>query len=807
MLFSRLSRCSNQALVAGGLVIAVVSSASGCSGQASGRSAKSATARLSAEEVLQDMVAAYRAADSYADSGELELRFRYGQDQNVDERVDFAVTFVRPNKLRMHFYQAIAVCDATTLHATVADLDKQVLKRRAPAKLSLEFLYADDALRQALTEQIAGSSPQLALLLGSDFLNTILSDAKSTALLPVESIDDEPCDRVRITRDDGDLVFWIAQATKTLKRIEFPTRELKKQLDEQVGSPVSDLQLWANLRGARLNPRIDDVAFQFEVPADAKIVDRLDLRPLMPPPPEPSKLLGQKIANFTFTRLDGSAVTPDVLKGKVAVIDFWATWCGPCLENLPHLNRVYEKYKNDDRVEFLAVSVDQPDVKPDQLRDAFAKIGASVPIARDNGQSASQAFQVEGIPNLFIVGPDGTIEDNEVGMNPALADELPQRLQKLLSGQSIHADARERYAQRKAQYEAALKEPLPPLPEEGTETPQVKAEIAPQSEPTALKLTPLWNNTQIKQPGNVLTIENSDGTREILVHDGWRKVVRLDQQGTIVGEHELEIPQTLVVSYLRSSLHDGHRWFAGSASTQRQLYLFDTALKPVLGYPSDQAEVCDVQFVSFDGAQPPLVAVSYWGTRGVELIDLEGNLRWKAPGLENVFRLAEATLASGEKPKLLAAHGRGSVAVFDAEGKTEKEIAVDKRFIRAVYAADLNGDGVSELCALAPIDEGRDVLLGLDAAGNELWSYDLPPGVHEQPIEHLTSGQLLGQVKQWIICAADGSIHVLSADGKRIDRFNFGAQLTGIAVMPPGEQPTLLVASTSGVTALRVESK
>src|SRR5689334_3588030 len=81
-------------------------SLTGCSQSATGTSSE---AHLSAEQLVVDLAKSYRSAKTYADSGELFLHFKYGGDKVVDERVDFSVTLARPNKLRLHCYQAVVV--------------------------------------------------------------------------------------------------------------------------------------------------------------------------------------------------------------------------------------------------------------------------------------------------------------------------------------------------------------------------------------------------------------------------------------------------------------------------------------------------------------------------------------------------------------------------------------------------------------------------------------------------------------------------------------------------------------------------
>lgn len=791
-----------------GVAIAILLSLAtsiGCSSSAIGNA--DTKTRLAAEQILEDMSQAYRQAKTYADSGELHLHFNYGGDKQVDERVDFSVSFARPNKLRMHCYQAIVVSDGDKLQATIADLPNQVLSVKAPDKLALDGLYSDEALRQALTAQIAGSSPQIALLVDENFLPAVLKDAQPPQLLEPAEIEGDTCDRVQVTSAAGNLVFWINQQSHVLMRIDFPTNELKQNLEQQVGGPVTNLQLWADLKSGSLDRPIEDIAFEFETPAEAKLVDQFDLRALMPAPPAPSKLLGQQIGEFTFEGLDGAPVTRESLAGKVVVVDFWATWCGPCMSSLPNLDTVYQKFKDDDRIRFLAVSIDQPDVPAQKITDTLQGISVTIPVARDNTQSAFKAFQVEGIPNLFVVGPDGVVQDNEVGLNPEAAAELPARLEKLLAGESIHADALKRYEDRKAQYEEALKQPLPSASDAAEEPVSVKAEIAAKSDPEHLQLTPLWTAGQLERPGNIIAIPGEGGTR-FFVLDGWRKVAELDDHGKIVAQHELKTPEMAVISFIRAARDkEGRLWFVGSASTQPQAHLFDENWNLIRSYPeAEKAEIGDVEFTDLNGDGTPELAISYWGGRGIEVVTLEGEPLWKNDTLENVFRLAQSPGEAGQQ-KLLATHSRGSVSTFSAEGAAGPEISVPQRFLRSLFVADLNDDGLAECLALSPIDQARDRVLGFDGEGKEQWTYELPPGLHEQPLEHVAQGRLTGDQKQWVVCAADGSIHILNADGAMFDRFNVGSAVGGLAIAEIGGKPALLIATDKGVTAYECSSK
>jgi cytochrome c biogenesis protein CcmG, thiol:disulfide interchange protein DsbE len=132
----------------------------------------------------------------------------------------------------------------------------------------------------------------------------------------------------------------------------------------------------------------------------------------------PSPLVGRPAAAFALTAFDGTPVTLGTLRGKVVVVNFWASWCNPaCYEEAPVLERAWRTYRERGVV---VVGVDMQDT-PEAAQAFIRRFALTFPNAPDHGGKVAVEYGVYGVPETFFVDREGTIRAKHVG---AVTDEV-----------------------------------------------------------------------------------------------------------------------------------------------------------------------------------------------------------------------------------------------------------------------------------------------------------------------------------------------------------------------------------------------
>ena len=137
-----------------------------------------------------------------------------------------------------------------------------------------------------------------------------------------------------------------------------------------------------------------------------------------------------KAPDFTLSDIRGTKVTLSGLRGKVVMLEFWATWCPPCRDSIPDLNRVYEKFK-DKNFELLAISVDEGRDVSSTVGSFMKEHGVIYPVLIDDGK-VNQSYGVTNIPVMFIIGKDGKVVKKHIGYTGGLAEKLSREIEALL---------------------------------------------------------------------------------------------------------------------------------------------------------------------------------------------------------------------------------------------------------------------------------------------------------------------------------------------------------------------------------------
>jgi thiol-disulfide isomerase/thioredoxin/outer membrane lipoprotein-sorting protein len=240
----------------------------------------------------------------------------------------------------------------------------------------------------------------------------ILDGADSVSVLRSETVRQNGrtsvCDvvRARYSAPAADRVmvrtYWVERERGLVLRQE---TSLRTQSDD--GAAERSETMW--FRKTSVDQPIPDSVFAFRPPAGARKVDQLGGEQ----PPE-EDFTGRLAADFALSDLAGNTHRLSEERGKVVMLDFWATWCGPCRMQMPAVDKLYQEFKSKGLVVF-AVNQREP---AERAQAYIEKNSYTTTTLLDSQGEVGRQYGVRGIPTLVIIGRDGKIVAHWVGVHP-----------------------------------------------------------------------------------------------------------------------------------------------------------------------------------------------------------------------------------------------------------------------------------------------------------------------------------------------------------------------------------------------------
>jgi thiol-disulfide isomerase/thioredoxin len=209
------------------------------------------------------------------------------------------------------------------------------------------------------------------------------------------------------------LQMWFDAATCQLVKAE---ANLAPMLKAQSGDPV-EATVALTVQTSSCNQAVEESRLHFRPAEGDRKVEQFDFA-------EPT-LIGRQIRNVAGTTLNGGRLSLESLRGKVVLLDFWTTWCGPCVAHLPHVEKLSTEFEGD--LVVIGVNADNADER-NQVREILTAKKIHFTQLADPEGTLRKAFRVGGFPSYVLIDRQGIVRDIFPGRSPLAA--LRSRVQE-----------------------------------------------------------------------------------------------------------------------------------------------------------------------------------------------------------------------------------------------------------------------------------------------------------------------------------------------------------------------------------------
>ena len=448
--------------------------------------------------------------------------------------------------------------------------------------------------------------------------------------------------------------------------------------------------------------------------------------------------------DITVSTLDGKTIKLSDLKGKRVVLDFWATWCPPCVQEIPHFIQLVNETS---RADLIMVGIS--DESSDKLKSFVAKMKINYPIASAK-DLPSPYSDVTGIPTTFFIDRKGVIQSVLTGYHDV----------KSLREKAVADD----YQGEPKAAPVVMKSEL--------------KERSPQLQPVSI-----WSKMGVAGQGLCSGDWDGDGEADILVSLPGKKLEVFGIDGESKGT--VSLPKDFAV--IEAGQHkDGIR-LLGYSNWGHEVTAVDRTGKELWSYPCGSGvDGAHWGNITGDGNDEMIIGMN--GGGGLHAVSPEGKKLWAFSKIGNVWNQAIVPARGNSPAMIFATEAGGSIKVFDANGKQIQTLRPENKYFSRMSAARVNDAGTVQGIAT------HAITVAFDAEGKIIWS---TPGKEDHGAWRAPSFAF-GDVDEdgsgdWAFHDPSGTLILVSASGEQLGKLDGQRNNQAFILVPEKSGKAILV--------------